>query len=42
MESEGCFTVESTDAAWGPPITLIRALGHWNRKRGSYARPHMP
>ena len=35
------LTVDSTDAACGPPITEIRALGHMNRNRGEYARPHM-
>jgi hypothetical protein len=29
-------------AACSPPITLMRALGHAHRKRGSYERPHMP
>jgi hypothetical protein len=31
-----------TVAACSPPMTLIRALGHMNRKRGENARPHMP
>ena len=35
-------TVASTDAACSPPITEIRAFGHIQRNRGSYARPHMP
>jgi hypothetical protein len=35
-------TVASTLAACSPPITLMRALGHIQRKRGEYARPHMP
>ena len=35
-------TVLSTDAACSAPITEIRALGHIQSRRGSYARPHMP
>ena len=35
-------TVASTEAACSPPITEIRALGHIHRKRGEYARPHIP
>ena len=36
------LTVASTDAACSPPITEMRAFGHIHRKRGEYARPHMP
>ena len=36
------LTVASTLAACSPPITLMRAFGHIHRKRGEYARPHMP
>ena len=36
------FTVVSTPAACSPPMTEMRALGHIQRKRGSYARPHIP
>ena len=32
----------STMAACSPPITEMRAFGHIQRKRGLYARPHMP
>src|SRR6188472_3620108 len=31
-------TVERTRAAWAPPMTLIRALGHIQSWRGPYAR----
>src|SRR5690606_41286856 len=34
------LTVESTDAACGPPMTEIRLAGQDHRKRGEWARPH--
>ena len=40
--TSGWPTVSMTVAACSPPITEMRALGHMNRKRGEYARPHMP
>ena len=36
------WIVDNTPAACSPPITPIRALGHINKNRGEYARPHMP
>ena len=33
--------VASTVAACSPPITDVRAFGHWNSSRGEYARPHI-
>ena len=35
------LTVESTDAACGPPMTEMRLAGHVHRNRGEYARPHI-
>ena len=40
--TSGWPTVSITVAACTPPITEMRAFGHMNRKRGEYARPHMP
>lgn len=35
MSWEGLVpTVARTPAAWSPPMTLMRALGHMNRKLG--------
>ncbi len=34
-------TVSKTLAACWPPMTEIFAFGHIQRKRGSYARPHI-
>ena len=35
-------TIDSTPASCAGPITADFADGQANRKRGSYARPHMP
>ena len=40
--TSGWPTVVITTPACSPPMTLMRALGHMNRKRGEKARPHMP
>src|SRR5690349_19020169 len=35
-------TIDRTPASCAGPMTADRAFGHENRKRGPYARPHMP
>ena len=42
FSSASRFTCASTPAACSPPITETRALGHVYKKRGEYARPHIP